>query len=219
MDIIHHFMPLTWKNKIIEQGFNNTDSTVEKMSGFFETRVENLEPKEAKKKSSAATKKSLKKNQKRKREHSNSSAVEFSKESTEARRPNKKYCILDGKCSHYTDSYKDLRAMVNKHKKKKKKNFSNNGKSIKELNAQMKKKCQKFVKNKKRRKLEKELLYIQEMQISDDEIKKSVESREISSYNTEWKIDSDELFVTCLNWDSENKIGKPIKNYFDLTCL
>ena len=81
------------------------------------------------------------------------------------------------------------------------------------------KKFQKFVKNNKRRKTEKELQRFQEIQISDDERKKSisrlaesVESGEILSSSSEWKISSDELFVTCLNDNNENKIGKPIKN-------
>ena len=47
---------------MIEQGFNYTDSTIKKMSDLFETRVENLEPKEEKKKSSAAAKKSKRRN-------------------------------------------------------------------------------------------------------------------------------------------------------------
>ena len=66
--------------------------------------------------------------------------------------------------------------MVNKHKQRKKKTFKNYGKSNKELNALIKKKFQEFVKNKKRRKTEKELLHFQEMQISDDERKKSISS-------------------------------------------
>ena len=49
MNIIYHYMLSTWKNKIIEQGFNYADSTIKKMSDFFETRVENLEPKEDRK--------------------------------------------------------------------------------------------------------------------------------------------------------------------------
>ena len=56
------------------------------------------------------------------------------------------------------------------------------------------------------------------MQISDDESKKSVssfaksvESGEISASSSEWKISSDELFVTFLN--NSDKIAKPIKNY------
>ena len=34
---------------MIGQGFNYADSTVKEMTDFFETRVENLEPKEEKK--------------------------------------------------------------------------------------------------------------------------------------------------------------------------
>ena len=57
------------------------------------------------------------------------------------------------------------------------------------------------------------------MQISDNESKKSisslaesVESGDLSSSSSEWNLGSDELFVTRLNRDSKNKIGKPIKN-------
>ena len=42
---------------MIEQDFNYADSTIKEMTDFFETRVENLEPREDKKKSSAAAKK------------------------------------------------------------------------------------------------------------------------------------------------------------------
>ena len=42
----------------------------------------------------------------------------------------------------------------------------------------------------------------------------SVESEEISSSSSEWKIGSDELFVTCLNSDSENII-----NEFQITWI
>ena len=82
--------------------------------------------------------------------------------------------------------------MVNKHKQKKKKSLRNYENSNKELNALIEKKFQKFVKNKKNRKIEKELQHFQEMQISDDERKKSVfslvesiESGEISSSSYE----------------------------------
>ena len=71
-------MPTSWKNKMIEQDFNYVDSTIKEMTVFFETRVENLEPKEEKKVSSTAAKKSLKKIKKRKMEDSDSSVVESS---------------------------------------------------------------------------------------------------------------------------------------------
>ena len=53
------------------------------------------------------------------------------------------------------------------------------------------------------------------MQISDDESKisissfvESVESGEILASSSEWKMGLDELFVTCLN-DNSDKIAKP----------
>ena len=159
MDIIYLSMPTTWKNKIIKQGFNYTDCTIKEMTDLFEIRVKNLKPKEDKKKSSVAAKKSHKKAKKKKREDSDSSIVEPSEESTEARCPSKKYRVLHGKCSYFTDSCKDLRAMVNKHKQKKKK-IRNYRKSNKEFNALIEKKFQKLVKNKK---TEKELQHFQEM--------------------------------------------------------
>ena len=92
---------------MINQDFNYADSTIKETTDFFETRVENLEPKEDKERSSAASKKPLKKFKKSKREDFDSNIVEPSKESTEARHPRKKYFILHGKWSHSTVSYKD----------------------------------------------------------------------------------------------------------------
>ena len=66
--------------------------------------------------------------------------------------------------------------MVKKHKQRKKKPFKNYAKNNKELNALIEEKLQKFVKNKKKRKTEKELQHFQEMQITDDESKKSISS-------------------------------------------
>ena len=42
----------------------------------------------------------------------------------------------------------------------------------------------------------------------------SVESGGISASRSEWKIGSDEFFVTCLNYNSD-KVAKRIKNYLD----
>ena len=73
-----------------KQGLNYAESTIKEMTDFFETRVDNLEPKEEKKKASAVAKKTNKKIKKRTREDSNASVVESSEESTESRRPGKK---------------------------------------------------------------------------------------------------------------------------------
>ena len=53
MDIIYHSIPTTWKIKITA----HANSTVKEMTDFFETGVENLEPKEDTKQSAAAAKK------------------------------------------------------------------------------------------------------------------------------------------------------------------
>ena len=45
MDIIYHSMPITWKNRMMEQSFNYTDFTVKKMSDLVNIRVEKLGPK------------------------------------------------------------------------------------------------------------------------------------------------------------------------------
>ena len=98
---------------MIEQGFNYTFSILKEMSDFFETRVKNLEPKEGKKKSSATAKKTNKKSaNKNKGENSNSIVIESSEESIVERRPNRKYCIVHGKCSHSMNNYNDLCDMI-----------------------------------------------------------------------------------------------------------
>ena len=50
LDIIYHYMPTTWKNKMSEKVFNNANSTVKEITDCFEIRVENMEPEEDKKK-------------------------------------------------------------------------------------------------------------------------------------------------------------------------
>ena len=42
-EILYHAMPNSWRKKITEQGYNYLDRSFQKMSGFLETRVENLE--------------------------------------------------------------------------------------------------------------------------------------------------------------------------------
>ena len=152
MDIIYHSMPTTWEIKTIEQSFNNADFSVK---DFFETRVENLEPKGEKKKSSAAAKKTNQKEsfQKWKQANSDLSVVESSKESSVDFRPVKKYCILHVKCSHSIDKCMDLYGLTIKHWQ----SFMSYRESNNELNALIEKKLQKFMKNKKRKKKEKEL--------------------------------------------------------------
>ena len=36
-------MPNSWRKKMTEQGYNYLDRSIQEMSGFFETRIKNLE--------------------------------------------------------------------------------------------------------------------------------------------------------------------------------
>ena len=130
-----------------EQGFNYTDSTVKEMTDYFETRVENLEPKEDKKKSSPAAKKSNDKTftKTRKQEDYDSIVVESSEDFSVEHGPIKKYCILYGKCSHSPDKCNDLHTMASKQAQEKKMNLKSYGKNNKELNALIEKKIRKFI--------------------------------------------------------------------------
>ena len=77
IDIIYHSMHVTWKNKMIDQGFNYADSTIKEMTDFFQTRVENLEPQGDKKILMTAKKLKEKKSLKKwKQNDLNSSVVE-----------------------------------------------------------------------------------------------------------------------------------------------
>ena len=107
---------------MIEQGFNWAASTVKEMTNFFEPKVENLEPKLDKKKSPDSSRKKTNEerfNKKRKWKDSDSSIVEFCTESSLSFKPVvRKYYVLNGIRNHIADNYKDLKSMVNKHKKK-----------------------------------------------------------------------------------------------------
>ena len=42
-EILYHAMHNLWRKKMTEQDYNYLDKSIQEMSGFFETRVENLE--------------------------------------------------------------------------------------------------------------------------------------------------------------------------------
>ena len=108
---------------MIEHGFNYAYSTIKEMTDFFETRGENLQPKENKSKSSAVVRKYKEKTntKKRKRANSNSSDAESSKSPFVERRPSEKEHIIIDKCFHSTDKCKDIRAMISKYRQKQEK--------------------------------------------------------------------------------------------------
>ena len=102
MDIIYHSMSTTWKNKMIEQGFNFAGSTIKEMT---EARVENMEPKEDRKNLQQLLRNPRRTTRKgNKRTLAGSGVVESSEETLVESCPNKKYCILYGNYSYSTEN-------------------------------------------------------------------------------------------------------------------
>ena len=95
------------------------------MSDLFETRVENLEPKEDKKNFQQLPRNPRIRSppKKRKRVGFDVRVVKLSGESSLEHRPVRMYCILYWKCRLTTDNCKNLCAMVDKHKKEEKEMF------------------------------------------------------------------------------------------------
>ena len=42
-EILYHAMPNLWRKKMTEQEYNYLDRSIQEISGFFETRIDNLE--------------------------------------------------------------------------------------------------------------------------------------------------------------------------------
>ena len=61
-EILYHAMSNSWRKKMTEQGYNYLDRYIQELSGFFETRVENLETPAPER---SLTRKKKKKNSKR----------------------------------------------------------------------------------------------------------------------------------------------------------
>ena len=64
-EILYHAMPNSWRKKMTEEGYNYLDRSIQEMSGFFETRVENLETPAPPPTVRSLTKKKKKKNSKK----------------------------------------------------------------------------------------------------------------------------------------------------------
>ena len=97
-----------WK-KITKQGYNYLDGSIQEMSGFFETRVENLQTLAP---SPAVRSLTWKKKNSMKRK-----AVFFvdsDEDSSDDKKPpnKKKFCQYHGKCSHSTDECTALKALI-----------------------------------------------------------------------------------------------------------
>ena len=69
---IYQAMPNMWKKKMMEQGYNHVDGSIQNMEEFFEIRIENLDRFDSKKDSNKVQKNKSNKN----RKHSNQNVSE-----------------------------------------------------------------------------------------------------------------------------------------------
>ena len=100
---------------MIEQGYNYLDRSIPEMSGFFETRVENLETPALSPAVRFLTRKKKQKNSKIRKALS----FEDSKEVPQTT----KFCQCHGKCSHTMDECTTLKALMKKGKSNKSKGY------------------------------------------------------------------------------------------------
>ena len=85
-EILYHAMPNLWKKKMVEQGYNYLDGSIQNMAEFFETRIENLERFDSKKESNKSQ--NTKSNKQRK--HSNQNVSE--EKNSQGTENGKKFC-------------------------------------------------------------------------------------------------------------------------------
>ena len=109
-----------------KQGYNFLDRSIQEMSDFFETRVENLETPAPPPAVRSLTRKKKKKNSKKWK------AVSFEdsdKHSSDDEKPSsrKKFCQYHGKSSHSTDEYTTLKALIKKAKSNKSEGYRKGG--------------------------------------------------------------------------------------------
>ena len=94
-----------------EQGYDYLDRSIQEMSGFFETRIENLETPAPPPAVRSLTRK--KKNTKKRKAVS---VEDFDEDSSDDKKPSswKKFCQYHGKYSHSTDECTILKALIKK---------------------------------------------------------------------------------------------------------
>ena len=155
-EILYHTMTNLWKEKITKQGINYLDRSIQEMSGFFETRVENLETPAPPPAVRSLTRKNKKKNsKKRKAVFFEYSDEDSSDDETPWKR--KKFCQYHGKYIHSTDECTTIKALIKKTKSNKSNGYRKGGKKMytkQEVEIWIEKKLKKAFKGRKKRKQE-----------------------------------------------------------------
>ena len=152
-----------------KQGYNYLDRSTQEMSGFFETRIENLETSAPPPAVRSLTRKKKKKNSKKWK------AVSFEdsdKDSSDNEKPSSRkiFCQYHGKCSHSINEYTTLEALIKKTKSIKSKRYRRGGEKMytkHEVNILIEKKRKEAFKGRKKRK--QELRTFQKMEVLGSE--------------------------------------------------
>ena len=164
-EILYHAMPNTWKKKMVEQGYNYLDSSVQQMIQFFESRVENLEKFDSKKESKKHQGGNSNHKKNKKRKHNNSVSENRNSSSSET---GKKFCQYHGTCGHTTNECTLVKTLVQKEKLKKFKATKDRKYTKHEVNVLVEKKLKKAMRKKKKQR-EEELRAFENMSVSDSE--------------------------------------------------
>ena len=90
-EILYYAMPDLWRMKLTKQGYNYLDRSIQEMSGFFETRVENLETPATPPTVRSLTRKKKKKNSKKRKAVSFEKSVKDSSDNKKSS-SKKKFC-------------------------------------------------------------------------------------------------------------------------------
>ena len=97
---------------MVEQWYNYINGSIQHMTDFFETRIENLERIDSKKDS----KKNQHKKFNKKRKHSNNNVSDG--KTSQGTESGKKYCQYHGMCGHSINKYMLVKILVQKEKQK-----------------------------------------------------------------------------------------------------
>ena len=118
-EILYHAIPYSWRKKMTKQGYNYLDRSIQEMSDFFETRVENLEtplpPADVRTKIP------------RNGRLSPLGILMKIPPTMKNLKAGKKFCQYHGKCSHSADNCTKFNALFKKSKSNKSKGFRKGG--------------------------------------------------------------------------------------------
>ena len=162
-EILYHTMPNMWKKKMVEQGYNYIDGSIQNMTEFFETRIANLERFDSKKDSN---KEKINNKANKKGKHSNNNVSD--RKNSQGTETGKKYCQYQCTCGHSTNECTLVKPLVHKEKMKKQKSSKERKYTKHEVNILVERNMKKALKKRKKQ-CEEEFRAFKSMNVSDSD--------------------------------------------------